>query len=181
MVLTTRRLRLVPFAASDAPGLRQMFNQRLVRRYLWDDRPVSEQTVAELIEASARSFVAARYGFWRIALRTLPDALIGFVGLRETRELGGIELLYGLEASHWGRGLATEAAGAVLRHAFDVAGLPEVVAGADPPNVASFRVMERLGMRPDGEVTVGGRPTRRYRLGRTELAPAPFDASRQPS
>jgi RimJ/RimL family protein N-acetyltransferase len=181
MVLTTQRLRLVPLAASDAPGLHHLFNQRPVRRYLWDDSPVSEQTVAGLIEASARSFAGARYGFWRIALHALPDALIGFAGLRETPEMGGVELLYGLEASYWGRGLATEAAGAVLRYAFDVAGLPEVVAGADPPNVASFRVMERLGMRADGEVTAGGRPTRRYRLGRAELARARFDASRQPS
>jgi RimJ/RimL family protein N-acetyltransferase len=35
----------------------------------------------------------------------------------------------------------------VLRYGFDVLGLPQVVADADPPNVASFRVMEKLGMR----------------------------------
>jgi len=46
-----------------------------------------------------------------------------------------------------GRGLATEGAGEMLRLGFDELGLHRIVAGCDPRNVASLRVMERLGMR----------------------------------
>jgi RimJ/RimL family protein N-acetyltransferase len=52
----------------------------------------------------------------------------------------------------WGRGLATEAARECLRYAFEEVGLGRVVAGADPPNVASLRVIERLGMKPIGDI-----------------------------
>ena len=46
-----------------------------------------------------------------------------------------------------GRGLATEGARAVLRAGFKTLDLHRIVAGADPRNAASLRVMERLGMR----------------------------------
>jgi [ribosomal protein S5]-alanine N-acetyltransferase len=46
-----------------------------------------------------------------------------------------------------GQGLAVEAAHAVLRFGFEQAQLDRIYAGADPPNAASFRVMEKLGMR----------------------------------
>jgi RimJ/RimL family protein N-acetyltransferase len=47
-------------------------------------------------------------------------------------------------------GLATEAARTILAHAFDTVGAPKVCAIRHPDNLASKRVMERLGMRPLG-------------------------------
>lgn len=49
--------------------------------------------------------------------------------------------------AYWGQGLTTEAARAALWYGFDVLGFACVVADADPPNLASFRVIEKLGMR----------------------------------
>jgi RimJ/RimL family protein N-acetyltransferase len=62
-----------------------------------------------------------------------------------------VELLYGLYQNFWGRGLATEAARAVLRFGFEEVGLEEILACADLDNPASVRVMERLGMSYAGE------------------------------
>ena len=61
-------------------------------------------------------------------------------------------MLYGLRPSACGSGYATEATKAVLDYAFASLGLRRIVAGADAPNVKSFRVMERLRMQefPDG-------------------------------
>jgi ribosomal-protein-alanine N-acetyltransferase len=47
----------------------------------------------------------------------------------------------------WGRGIANEAANASLNYAFDVLKLRRVIAFAEPANRASWRVMEKLGMR----------------------------------
>ncbi len=69
------------------------------------------------------------------------------------------ELVYAL-ATFWGRGLATERRPRVLRAAFELTGLELVRAGADPPNLASFRVMERLGMTYERSATVGELPVR---------------------
>jgi RimJ/RimL family protein N-acetyltransferase len=80
--------------------------------------------------------------------------------------------IYALLPHHRGRGLATEAARAVLDLAFRECGLAEIFAGADAPNGASFRVMERLGMQPFGDIVVGGRPTPYYRVSRDAFAVA---------
>ena len=60
------------------------------------------------------------------------------------------EIAFNLARSHWRRGLATEAALAVLRVAFHELGLNRVEALCMPENLASIRVIERLGMRREG-------------------------------
>jgi RimJ/RimL family protein N-acetyltransferase len=55
-----------------------------------------------------------------------------------------------------GKGYATELAGEVLQHAVDALGLDYVIATVDIPNVASIRVLEKLGFRPEGQITAYG-------------------------
>jgi RimJ/RimL family protein N-acetyltransferase len=74
---------------------------------------------------------------------------------------------YGLSPEHWGRGLATEAAEAMLRFGFEQRELEEIWAGADLDNAASFRVMERLGMTRVGERVVGPQRVRALYYRRT--------------
>ncbi len=83
--------------------------------------------------------------------------LIGDSGLYRT-PAGEIELGYTLGAPWWGRGYATEAAGRWLGVAFDELDLDEVVALAEPANVASLHVLEKLGMQRAGERIAFGRP-----------------------
>ena len=72
--------------------------------------------------------------------------------------------LYGLFPACWRQGLATEAFREVLRYAFEDLGLDRVYAGADPPNEASFGVMERLGMTFDSRRVIDGREAIYYRF-----------------
>ncbi|MBA3423469.1 MAG: GNAT family N-acetyltransferase [Rubrobacteraceae bacterium] len=51
--------------------------------------------------------------------------------------------------------LATKAARTCLHYAFTRTNLERVVAGADAPNIASLRVIEKLGMKPVGEISPG--------------------------
>ena len=57
-----------------------------------------------------------------------------------------IEIFYGLAKEYWGKGLATEAGKAVLHYGFDTIGLDEIVAVTHSANVASIRVIEKLGL-----------------------------------
>jgi ribosomal-protein-alanine N-acetyltransferase len=80
------------------------------------------------------------------------DEIVGTCGL-DPFELEGrpvVELGYRLRLSHWGKGYATEAAAAMLRHAFETLRLPEVYAFALPHNAASIKVLQRLGLREVG-------------------------------
>jgi RimJ/RimL family protein N-acetyltransferase len=150
-VLETERLVLRPLDRGDADALHRVSNESGVRRYLWDDEQVPEATIRDLIAQSNRMFSSEKIGLFGVRMRGSEDLLgfCGFVRLEGTEEP---ELGYELTRKAWGRGLATEAARACLRHAFEEAGLERAIAGADAPNRASLRVIEKLGMRPAGNI-----------------------------
>jgi len=85
------------------------------------------------------------------------NAFIGWCGLdhRDSNKPNPV-LFYLLKGAYWGRGLATEAAKAVLKHAFCTLGLTQVDSGASAENTASKRVMEKTGMRYMGREGDGG-------------------------
>lgn len=172
--LRTDRLLLRPFRPEDEDALFHLWNDPQVRRYLWDDEPVSMEEVRKQIAISQRDFRERGFGEFALFLAGQP-ALIGFCGLKRLDEGEEIEVLYGLLPAFWGRGLATEAARAVLRLGFERLGLEEILAGADPGNAASLRCMRRLGMSDAGERRVGPKHllARYYRLARRDFSPGP--------
>src|SRR5262249_45566064 len=114
------------------------------------------------------------YGFWAIYFKNDPK-LIGFGGLRHFTEDGGEssegEILYGVTPEHWGKGIAPEAARAVLRYGFEESELAKIYAGADQPNAASFRVIEKLGMKFARKTVVNGVEAIYYVVSREEYRP----------
>ena len=143
-VLATERLVLRPVTADDHAALQAHWAAPDVRRFLFDGAMLSAAEVAEAIEDSTRDFAAAGYGLWLIHEKDRED-LVGTAGLRPLEDLG-LEIFYSLAPSSWGKGYATEAAGAVLEHALGRLGLPEVLAEVDEGNTASTAVIGRLGM-----------------------------------
>jgi len=94
------------------------------------------------------------FGLWAVVHK--PDRrVIGYCGLTRFDDIDGqpeIEIGYRLARDFWGRGLATEAAGAVRDYAFGVLVLPRLVAMIDPRNRASIRVAEKNGLRYEKDV-----------------------------
>lgn len=76
--------------------------------------------------------------------------VVGRVVLTVDREHATAALGYGVARTCWGRGIATEAARAVVDYSFEAFGLEKVWARVDPRNVASVRVLEKLGMQREG-------------------------------
>jgi [ribosomal protein S5]-alanine N-acetyltransferase len=91
------------------------------------------------------------FGYWVIRRRDgdRPDVVVGFCGVKlmKLNDRDVLNLLYRLDPSAWGDGVATEAATAVV--AWAVAHVPDhpVIARVRPDNVASIRVAERAGLR----------------------------------
>ena len=77
-----------------------------------------------------------------------------------------VEIGWRLARHAWGRGLATEASRAALDWGLEVAGLPAVIAIAAPANLASQRVMEKIGMRYTGRAQYFGLDVVRYERAR---------------
>jgi ribosomal-protein-alanine N-acetyltransferase len=164
--IETARLRLRPLALDDVDDLHRIMTDPDVRRYLWDDRAMTREEAQSVIRDSVGSFATRGFGLWMV-IQVGSGALLGFCGLRcagDPPEVDApegdppeVELLYCLVPSHWGRGLATEAARAALRYGFEENGIERIVAGADAANEASVRVMERAGMTFQKRATSGQR------------------------
>jgi ribosomal-protein-alanine N-acetyltransferase len=144
--LATARLHLQPFNVDDVDALHQIWTDPEVRRYLWDDKIIARETAEEVVRASLASFREHHFGFWTLRFPQDEATVIGFCGLRFFDNPPEIEIMYGVTPTYWGKGLATEAARAVLRYGFEELRLPKIWGGADAPNVASLRVLEKLGM-----------------------------------
>src|SRR5262245_9679523 len=157
--IETERLALRPFTTGDIYVLHRLWTDPGVRKFLWDDQIIPRETVAAVVEGSIHSFEKYGFGFWVICFEN-DTKLIGFAGLRHFTEDGGaareVEILYGVAPEHWGKGIAPEAAWAVLRYGFEELSLADIYAGADPPNTASFRVIEKLGMKFARKTVVNG-------------------------
>jgi ribosomal-protein-alanine N-acetyltransferase len=180
IILTSRRATLQPLSPDHVDEMHALWTNQGVRRYLWDDRVIPRETVTAVISASQADFAAYRYGLWAI-VENQSGRIAGFCGLRsgfvEARSGQGTgaacaappELLFGLWPRYWGKGLATEAAQAVLSYAFAL-GYDEVVAATDVPNDASARVLERLGMRFERRGRLNGLDTLFFRKSREDHA-----------
>jgi RimJ/RimL family protein N-acetyltransferase len=162
--LDTPRLLLRPFGAGDAVLVHEVYSDPEVMRYVATG-PMSDIAVTERLLADYGAHQKRHgYSFWAVIERS-SGTLIGDAGLYRT-PAGEIELGYTLGAAWWGRGYATEAAGRWLAFAFDELGAGEVVALAEPANRASLHVLEKLGMRRDGERIAFGRPHTVFRAQR---------------
>jgi ribosomal-protein-alanine N-acetyltransferase len=171
-VIESRRLRLRPIGSEDLDDLHRLWIDPDVRRYLWDDLVISRERAAETVDALVASAREHGVGIWCV-LGKAGSELQGFCGFRFLPDSPEIELLYGLDPAHWGKGLATEASRAALTWAFATLAPARIVAGADPPNRASFAVMERLEMRRLPEPIPALPGAIYYELRRDSFAPEP--------
>ncbi|MFJ9086901.1 MULTISPECIES: GNAT family N-acetyltransferase [unclassified Streptomyces] len=144
-VLRTARLRLRPFTDADADLLFELHSSTYVMRY-WDSPPWTEPARAERFIAMCRKLADEDTGA-RVAIERASDgAFVGWCGLTGwDPDNRSASLGYCLDDAMWGHGYATEAAHAVLEWAFDMLDLNRVQAEADTRNVASARVLEKIG------------------------------------
>ncbi len=92
-------------------------------------------------------------GFWAwVIIERAANAVVGDVGfVGPPGEDGTVEIGYSVVPARRGRGYASEAARAVVDWALGQPGVRSVVAGCDPDNVPSIRILERLGFARTGE------------------------------
>jgi ribosomal-protein-alanine N-acetyltransferase len=148
--LQSARLRLRPFDDTDANDLFALHSNAYVLRF-WDAPPWSERVRAERFITACRQMAEAGTGA-RLAVDRVPDgAFIGWCSLnRWNPDYRSASLGYCFDDAAWGRGYATEAARLLPLWAFDTLDLNRVQAETDTRNVASARVLEKLGFVREG-------------------------------
>jgi RimJ/RimL family protein N-acetyltransferase len=127
-----------------APALQELFEGPGVVEHLTFPAPYPRGEMAKYIANAIRERdLGTRYVFAIIEAGGLPSGIALLKGVDAAAGVG--ELGYALGRPYWGGGRATAAARAVLDFAFDTLGLDTVVAVCGELNVASLRVLDKLG------------------------------------
>jgi RimJ/RimL family protein N-acetyltransferase len=150
--IETPRLILRPVMPSDAEAIAVKINDFDIAKNL--ARVPHPYTLAD-----AHSFLDWLAGcktlsaFRVIALRSSPEQLAGLISYEWAASKQNVELGYWLVKERWGFGYMSEAAQAMVQHAFDVAGVDEMVSCYFDSNPASGKVLRRAGFESVGACT----------------------------
>ncbi len=176
VVLETERMLLRLLTPDDLDPLAALYADPEVRRFFPEGTLSRDETREELAWVIDVYYARFGYGLWATILKG-SGAFIGRCGLLPwnvvPRPGGGlaldgveedgpgpdgveVEVAYLLAREHWGKGLATEAARAIVGYGFERLGVSRLICLVDPANGASLRVAQKIGMLPDGDVGADG-------------------------
>ncbi|HEX5377571.1 MAG TPA: GNAT family N-acetyltransferase [Phenylobacterium sp.] len=99
----------------------------------------------------AASYATNGFGLWRMVEKATGEP-VGVCGLIKREGLADPDVGYAVLERFWGRGYAEEAARATLAHGRNALGIGRIVAITTPGNVGSIRVLEKIGLRPEGRI-----------------------------
>ena len=174
IAVETPRLVLRQWRASDRKPFAALNADPTVTQFLL---PLTPQESDALADRLAAGIDEHGWGFWAVEAPGVAP-FIGFVGIKPLAPAlpfaPGVEIGWRLAQPFWGRGYASEAAGAALGVGFEQVALDEIVAFTATDNLRSRAVMDRLGMLADPQpfdhpAVPPGHPLRAhvlYRIGR---------------
>lgn len=146
-IIETSRLILRQFTIDDAMGVYEFGSNKTVQKYTGNKLLESLEEARDLIK---NVFLEdyKKYGYGRFAVIYKPDnKLIGFAGLKYIPEMDVTDIGYRFLPEYWNKGIATEASTAVLSYGFEALHVKRIVGIALPENVASCKVLEKIGLR----------------------------------
>ncbi|MBM4071879.1 MAG: GNAT family N-acetyltransferase [Planctomycetes bacterium] len=164
IILTTGRLILREFDEDDAAAFLILGSDPAITRYTGDGglRDVA-QAREELRTRPLADYRQHGFGRWACVDRDSDD-VIGFAGLKYLDELREVDIGYRLLPSYWGKGLATEAGRAIIDYGFEQLHLTQIIGLVEPDNIASIRVLQKLGLTHTGPIIYRSQTVNRYLL-----------------
>jgi len=144
-MISTKRLTIRSFTAGDAADLYEYLSAPAIYRFE-PGEPVDFDRAVRIAQERASAT-----DFWAIEL-TETSKMIGHIYFKQTEpaELRTWELGYIVNPAYQRRGYATEATAALLRKTFQEKHIHRVFAHCNPENPASWKVLERVGLRREG-------------------------------
>ncbi|HKW31584.1 MAG TPA: GNAT family N-acetyltransferase [Candidatus Acidoferrum sp.] len=165
VILETERLVLSTWQPSDWIAFRPIATDVEVMRYISGGLPWTDERIQSFVNRQVELFSERGFCRWKLLLKPAQE-MIGFCGVGFWGDDLEPEMGWWLARRYWGRGLATEAARVALRDVFERAGLDQVISVARPANVASTRIMEKLGLKLEGPFEKDGESLVRYSISR---------------
>lgn len=148
--IETERLILREWKEEDKASFARINNDPMIMEFF--PRRLTEADSDKLIDRFQKHFETHGFGFYAVEMKKTGE-FMGFAGLQNVEMdvpfTPAVEIAWRLDYEYWGKGYGTEAARAVLAHAFGKLKLPEIVAYAVHDNSRAIKLMEKLGMKRD--------------------------------
>ena len=142
--LRTDRLLLREITLDDRDGVFRNFSDVEVAKWFFEEPYTDIEQVDEIIQAFITEFEQAKGLTWAMVL-TEDSEFVGTCGYGEI-DLGSRgEIGFDLAKEHWGKGLMSEALGAVIAYGFDILGLSKMEAHTYSANSRAIRLLAKLG------------------------------------
>jgi ribosomal-protein-alanine N-acetyltransferase len=164
--VVSTRLVLRAFRPEDGPAYHRILSTDGVLRYFPTASPPAPERVPAIIGRILQHWKEHGFGIWAVA--SPSGDLMGRAGIQTIPETGEVEVDYLLGREWWGSGFATEAIRPALRFGLEEKGLERIVGIVHPDNLASRRVLEKIGMHLEGEKEYFGMRCLRYAVSRWE-------------
>ncbi len=149
-VLETGRLLLRSFNEGDVNDIFEYASEPDVSKYLPWETHASVEATKEFLKKSKEIFQAADNIDWGIELKT-EKKLVGAISIRNWNDQNKCgDIGYVLSKKYWGKGITTEALRTIIQFGFGKLNINRMEAHCDENNPASYRVMEKAGMRYEG-------------------------------
>lgn len=169
--LETNRLRLRPFATTDVAPMVEILGGHDVLRYFPRTDAPGPERVQRMIDHLLAHWDEHDYGLWALEWRATGE-LLGRCGLQYLSETDDVEVDFILGRPFWGKGFATEAGRASLAWGFAELDIERIVGIVHVDNIASQRVLEKLGMRRVEQAEYFGMTCYRYQVAAVGVRPA---------
>jgi ribosomal-protein-alanine N-acetyltransferase len=145
-IIETDRLILRQFKLDDFKAVYEFGSNLEVQKYTGDSLIESLEAAKELIKnVWYQDYEKYGYGRWAVIYKT-NNRLIGFAGLKYISDIEETDIGFRFLPEYWGKGIATEASIPILEYGFEHFGLKKIIGTVMPDNIASCKVLEKIGL-----------------------------------
>jgi len=169
----TERLLFREILPTDIDGMFELDCDPEVHKYLGNKPVSSKEQAMDMINFIRQQYIDYGIGRWAVIEKKTND-FMGWSGLKYiVTEINGhknyYDLGYRLIRKYWGKGIATESALASLEYAFDKLELNEVYGMAESENIASNKILRKVGLRFIEDFDYNGMRHNWYKIERVEF------------
>jgi [ribosomal protein S5]-alanine N-acetyltransferase len=143
IIFETERLIIREVESTDLDSLFAICGNDELMKYT-DNGAISKELTKKWIEVSINNYATKGYGMSAVIFKANME-FIGYCGLVYSKDVNDNELIYAIKKEYWGRQLATEMAAQMVRFGFEKIKLKTIFASIDPNNLASKKILLKLG------------------------------------
>lgn len=143
-IIETERLYLKELSFDNTGDLYTLFSDSEIVKFTEDTIVNSKEETRFIIEKIQKHYKEHGFGKWAVYDK-VNNGFLGLCGLKRYEAYNKTALSYSFLKQHWGKGYATEASKGVLAYSLNILKTEKIVAWSTPDNIASVRVLEKVG------------------------------------